>query len=126
MSLRKVEEWYMGLPPVERDMPLVPDEITDRAYSPRRVLEEVRKDTELGKRLQRKVETGILTEEITLREIAKYRLKKTLEDLPTGWGIVTYGKQYTKEELIELVQKEENIGEKWIEEEIKRMKELMR
>lgn len=117
---------FARIPDKEKDLPLIPDEVTGKAYSPRRALEEVRAGTDLGRRLQEKIAAGKLTPEVTLKEIAKHRLKKTLEDLPEGWGIATLGKVYRKKEIMKLIEYEKAPMSALIEQEIKRMKGLMR
>lgn len=126
MSLEVVRRWIDRIPRVELDYPLVIDEKTEKAYTPRKVLSEVTAGTELGRRLQAKIEARSLTAEITLKDLAKIRLKMILEGLPQRWGIGTYGMVYRKDEILKVIENEEGFGKKIIEEEIERMKLLMR
>jgi len=120
-----VIRWFERIPPVERDEPLIIDEVTGRAYSPREVLREVLRGTSLGERLQRKIERGSLGNLMT-RELAKKRVLRMLENLPPEVQLATFsGKTYSREELIYLVQREIGVGRMLIETEIERMRELL-
>jgi len=120
-----VIRWFERIPPVERDEPLIIDEVTGRAYSPREVLREVLRGTSLGERLQRKIERGFLGNLMT-RELAKKRVLRMLRGLPPEVQLATFsGKTYSREELIYLVQREIGVGRMLIETEMERMRELL-
>jgi len=126
MSREIVREWYGRLPPAERNVKLVYDEITDKYYTPRQVLEEVERGTNLGRRLQEKIEAGRLTSEDVLRRLAKIRLRETIGKLPPQWGVATVGKVYSKEELMRMIEEDVGVGKRMIEMEMEEMQRLMR
>jgi len=122
MSLNFVLKWYKRIPPIHRDLELVP--YKGRFWTPNEVLAEVKKGTEDGRRLQSLLEAGKFTDETTLKELAKRRLLKILKDLPRGIGIGTFsGRVYSKEDLIKLVKEERDVGRILIEQELKMIRE---
>jgi len=124
MSLEFVRRWYESIPPAERHLPLV---ILDgKAYSPERVLREVEAGTELGRRLQAKLETGQFTTEAELKQLAKIRLLEILKYLPPEYGVASFsGRFLTKEDLIKMIEQEKDLGKELIESEIQRIKSYL-
>jgi len=56
VTLQLIRLWVSKLPPSELDMPIIM--LNGVAYTPRQILEEVERGTQLGAVLQRMVETG--------------------------------------------------------------------
>lgn len=119
MSLSVIRSWVNRLPKAERDMPLIVVDST--AYTPNEVLEEVRKGTELGERLQTKVETRELgTPEDLQTELAKERIKKILEERPVDVIRLTVpgeDPEKTAERLKEDIDTETDFARKLIDQE---------
>jgi len=126
MTLSRIEEWFDNLPPFEREMPLVV--VDTRAYSPKEVLSEVRKGTDLGRRMQEEVERGGATPEETLEALAVARLKKLMEERPVDIvRLVAPGEEpvTSAEELKRLIQERKGLGRKLIETEKKYIQRMM-
>lgn len=129
MTLQLIYRWFSRLPPLERDLPLVV--LDGRAYTPRAVLEEVRRGTALGERLQMAVESGALgaspREE---EELAKLRLRAILSRYPPDAPIVATlglpGRVYTARELMEEVEGGTGVGAQWVRAELERCRVLLR
>jgi len=114
MSLDFVLKWYNRIPKPHRKLPLVI--YKGKAYSPNKVLEEVKKGTQLGQELQAVLETGKFTKEETYEKLAKIRLKMLLKNLPPEVGIATFsGKVYTRDELLKMIEEGEDVGRELIE-----------
>lgn len=126
MSLEFVRKWYESIPPFQRFIPLVP--LDGKIYSPQRVLEEVTKGTELGQKLQMKLETRSFTTSKDLELIAQRRLEWIVSHLPSVVGIGTLtlgGKFLTKDELLKLIREKKGIGKDLIEKEVENVKKLL-
>jgi len=127
MTLQFIKNWFNNLPPKERDLPLVTYE--GNAYTPRMVLNQVRDGTKLGQKLQRKVESGQFTQNKVA--LAKARLKQILQK-PEYRGKTLVG-QYTlgeptelsSKDIIEKIEREEPLGQQFIQTELERINELM-
>jgi len=93
VSKEFIERWYSSIPPIERDLPILL--IDGKVYSPREVYEEVMKGTELGNRMQEKIERIRSSQSLTygdLREIehvARERVMWVLRNLPKNFSIVS-------------------------------------
>ena len=129
MTLARVQAWVRRLPPAELDLPLL---IVDgAAYTPRAALEEVRRGTALGARLQALVESGRLgtsaEEELAL---AKLRLVELLRRYPPDRPLVAVlrapsAATYTPRQLIEEVLAETPTGRQWLAGELQHMRRLV-
>ena len=124
MTRELVSRWFDRIPEYERDLPLLV--VNGVAYTPRATLQEVRRGTDLGRKLQSLVEAGRFgTEERTL---AKLRLKTMLETMPEKPLVATLAippRTFTPRELAEEVQRETDIGQTWIKGELAHMRFLM-
>jgi len=83
MTLQVIRNWVSKLPPYELDMPIVM--YNGVAYTPRQILEEVERGTQLGAVLQQMVESGTpvlgqnpALSQSELEELAKMRIKATV------------------------------------------------
>lgn len=120
--LEVVERWYNKIPPIHRDLPLI--FYKGKYWTPKEILNEVRKGTRLGEELQRMIEARKFTDAKTLKEIAKKRLLEIIKGLPESYGVASFsGKVYTKEDLIKLVEEEKDFGKILIERELEIVKE---
>jgi hypothetical protein len=126
VTLARVQAWYNRIPAADRDLPLL---ILDGyAYTPRQALEEVRRNTPTGARLQALIESGRYgstpQEEA---ELAKRRLIEILRRYPPGKPVVgTLGRMFTPEELIREIESETETGRRLIEAEKSRMQRIVR
>ena len=128
MSLKIIEQWYSKLPPYEVDMPLIRLDTT--VYTPRQILDEVRRKTPVGTRLQTKVEGlrfgSTLDDEVTAEE----RLIKLLEERPIRIAALVdpdIGKEeFSSKELIERIKKKDKIGKSMLKTEIEHMTAMMK
>jgi len=121
MSLQFVRRWIEGIPPAERDLPLVPFE--GKVYTPNQVLRLVESGSPVGEEIQKRLEARKFTTKEELERIAKMRLLSIIRSLPPGMGLGTFsGKVYTKEELEKLVEEGKGIGKYLIEQEIRIIK----
>lgn len=116
-----IVKWYNRIPKIHRDLPLV--ELDGKVYSPRRVYEEVMKGTELGERLQEKLESGSFTTDEFFTKLAKIRLIMVLKKLPKDIGIATFNGVYSRDELIKLIEEGKGIGKDLIDTEVNIIKE---
>jgi hypothetical protein len=127
MTLSRVQAWFNRVPATDRDLPLL---IADGyAYTPRQALEEVRRNTPTGARLQALIESGRYgTTPQEEAELAKRRLVEILRKYPPGKPVVGTlgGKAYTPEELIREIESETETGRRLIEAEKSRMQKLVR
>ena len=126
MSLEFVKRWYESIPPFQRLIPLVP--LGNKIYSPVRVLEEVEKGTDLGQKLQEKLETGSFTTTEDLVKIAEKRLEWVFTHLPKAIDFNTFtlgGEPITKEQLLQMIRERKGIGKKLLEQEIQNVKRLL-
>jgi len=122
--LSVVKKWYNGIPPAERNLPTLI--VDDKAYTPNEVMNEVRRGTQLGKKMQQTV-VGGMTSLQKLERLAKTRVLAWLKKLPSEFGAVNVqGETYSRDELIAAVKQQENIGKTLVEEEIQKIKERMR
>jgi len=124
MTLELVSRWFQKLPQYERDLPLLV--VNGVAYTPRAALQEVRRDTALGRKLQTLIEAGRFgAQEWTL---AKLRLKKMLETMPEKPLVATLlipPRTFTPSQLAEEIQRETDIGKQWIRTETQHMRYLL-
>jgi hypothetical protein len=126
MTLARVQAWYARIPAADRDLPLL---IADGyAYTPRQALEEVRRNTPTGARLQALIESGRYgTTPQEEAELAKRRLVEILRKYPPGKPVVgTLGRTFTPEELIREIESETETGKRLVEAEKSRMQRLVR
>lgn len=128
MTLQAVERWFNALPAAERSVPLVM--LDGVAYSPVMVLDEVRRGTPNGQRLQRMVEGGSLG---TLYEdvwrLAKERLKirlSAVEEKPLFALMQIPVRTLTPSQLMEEVERETQLGQRFIRAELEHMSQLLR
>ncbi len=125
MTLKYVKAWYDRLPPYERDLPIII--LEGYAYTPRMILSEVERGTDIGRKLQKYVESGRLG--TTLRQeqqLAKIRLKEILGKMPEKPIIASLsGKTYTPSQLLKEIEQETGIGKQWIQNEIKHAKRML-
>lgn len=75
MSLELMQRWVASLPPSERNLPLL--HVGNVFYTPLQALEEVKKGTVIGEKLQKLVEEGRFGTDLTA--LAKARLSAILE-----------------------------------------------
>lgn len=121
MSVDAVEKFVARLPSVEENMPLLVVGLT--AYTPSQALAEARAGSELGRILQRIIETGRWgTPEEVLEALAAERLKKLHRERPIV-RITIDGKK-TSKELIEEIQKRTPLGRELIKSEMAYIKRL--
>jgi len=122
--LSVVKKWYNGIPPAERNLPTLI--VDDKAYTPNEVLNEVRRGTQLGKKMQQTVAGG-MTSLQKLERLAKTRVLAWLKKLPPQVGIVeVQGASYNRDTLIAAVKQQKGVGKTLIEEEKQKIKERMR
>jgi hypothetical protein len=129
MTLKLVESWFSKLPPAEQDLPLLV--VGGVAYSPRAALQEVRRGTELGSRLQTLIESGSFGTPLEQEEeLAKIRLKQILQSMPEKPTFATLqlpvGREYTPQQIVEEIQRGTNIGKQWIRAELAQMRYIIR
>jgi len=128
MTPRLVESWFNKLPPAEQDLPLLV--VDGAAYSPRAALQEVRRGTELGRRLQALIESGSFGTPIEQEEeLAKIRLKQILQTMPEKPTFATLqlpGREYTPQQIAEEIQRGTNVGRQWIRAELAQMRYIIR
>jgi len=127
MTLELVEAWFNKLPEAEKDLPLLMVERV--AYTPRQTLDQVRRDTSLGKSLQSLIERGsfgtLATDELNL---AKIRLKEQLSR-STGKVVELQGvapRVLTPLDLISEIDRNTPTGQRWIKAEMEQMQALVR
>jgi len=122
MTLQVIRNWVSRLPPSELDMPIVM--YNGVAYTPRQILEEVERGTQLGEVLQRMVESGtpVLAQnpalaQSELEELAKMRLRQLLSRSTALYArlSVTGAEVYTPQQILEEIERGTPIGRQWIE-----------
>jgi len=95
MSVELIRQWYSNIPEMERDLPVLM--VDGNVYTPREIYNEVMKGTELGKKMQEKIEklrsphSFYYSDLRELREVAYERIKRIVQDLPEGFSIVSVG-----------------------------------
>jgi len=128
MTLERVERWFEALPEPERDIPLIV--IDEVAYTPRRVLEEVRAGTDLGKKMQEMLESP--ERMLPVKEIlAEKRLEVILGRYPPDqprYGVIIEGRReiLTPRELMVHIRKRTKLGKQWIRTEKEYIQRLLR
>jgi len=126
MSLELVRRWFDSLPEHERDLPLIL--VDGKVYTPREVLREVERGTPLGEKMQATLEmaiSGSYTFE-ELRVIGKARAKEIAKRLPKDFSLIAIGKgEVTRDEIIEMIQREESLGKSAIDYEAERAMKLL-
>lgn len=125
MTLQVIRNWVSKLPPYELDMPIVM--YNGVAYTPRQILEEVERGTQLGAVLQQMVESGTpvlgqnpALSQSELEELAKMRLRQLLSHSTalftvlsnTGTGVTE--RVYTPQQILEEIERGTPIGKQWI------------
>ena len=129
MSKEFVEKWYSGIPEMEKDLPIIL--LDGKVYTPREIYEEVMKGSELGDKLQMKLEimyqraTSAHTfsyEDIReIRQVAYERVKKIIENLPKDFSIASFsGRIVSGKKIFDA------IGKKAVEYEMERVIKLLR
>jgi len=125
--LETVQKFFDKLPEYERDLPLFILDST--AYTPRATLDEVKRGTATGKRLQILVEQKRLgtlaTDEKTLAKLRLRTLLATKPDKPLFATLGLPSKVYRPRELAAEIQAESAVGRQWIEAEKEQMKMLI-
>ena len=126
MSLDYVKKWYNSLPSHERDLPLIP--LEGKTYTPKEALEEVKKGTPVGEKLQRKIESGSLSEGV--RSVAKKRLFAILDRYPQDKPLVGryLGRRrvaLTPKKLKEEIKKNTETGQEFTRTEVERMQQMI-
>lgn len=124
--LEKVRSWVNGLPVAERNLPLV---VVDTiAYTPQEVLAEVEAGTELGAKLQSKVEASTYgTSRKLLEELAEVRWDKLLTERPVTIVRLTVPgmkAELTAEETMKEIRERTEYGKKLLEGEIRYIEHL--
>jgi len=117
-----IRKWFEGLPKIERDEYLIIYQ--NKVYTPRHVLEEVEKDSALGKDLQRVIEQKKFTSALDKYQLAIIRLKRFLEGAPE-FKMAVGPRVYTARELLEEIQKGSKLGRGLIEAEIRKIEILI-
>ncbi|MBA7493298.1 hypothetical protein ES702_03856 [subsurface metagenome] len=127
MTLTLVRRWFEKLPSYERDLPLLIS--NGMAYTPRATLDEVERNTELGRKLQSLIEmktVGTLVgEEQTLAKLRLEELLKRMPDKPLFATLQIPPKTYTPRELSQEVEMNTPVGRQWINAEKKQMSYLV-
>lgn len=124
MSRQVVEQWYQGIPTIERNQPLIVS--GSSAYSPNQVLDEVRKGTALGAQLQKVIETRSFTEAIDKYALAIIRLKERLAKMPPDTKIVCGNRTYTPQQMIQEIQQGTKAGRSMIETEANYVEQVLK
>ncbi len=117
--LEKVRSWFNGLPKFERNLPLI---ILDSiAYSPNEVLSEVEAGTELGAKLQGRVEARAYGTSLDLEmALAEKRIEMRLKRTPvTIFRLVPPGEksELTAEEQLKAIRERTPLGMELLERE---------
>jgi len=129
VSKEFVERWYSRIPEMEKDLPIIL--LDNKVYTPREIYEEVVKGTELGDKLQMKLEmmyrkaTSAHTfgyEDIReIRQVAYERVKRIIENLPKDFSIASFsGRIVSGKKIFDA------IGKKAVEYEMERVIKLLR
>ena len=116
MTLQVIRNWVSKLPPYELDMPIIM--LNGVAYTPRQILEEVERGTQLGAVLQRMVEMGYASlSQRDEEELAKMRLRQLLSRSTALFArlSVTGAEVYTPQQILEEIERGTPIGRQWIE-----------
>ena len=128
MTRELVERWFSKLSDVEKDLPLLI--VSGNAYTPRTVLNEVKRGTALGKQLQSLIERKSFgTNMIEERTLAKMRLRDILIREPekpmfvTIQGVVP--RAYTPRQLLAEIDANTKIGRQWTTNEIQHMRRVL-
>lgn len=128
MTLKLVTQWYTKLSEVERGLPLLI--VAGNAYTPRVALNEVKRGTALGKKLQTLIEKKSFgTNMIEERTLAKMRLRDILIREPEKPMFVTIQgvapRSYTPRQLLAEIERKTKIGNSWVNNEIKHMRRVL-
>ena len=127
MTLQLIRLWVSKLPPSELDMPIIM--LNGVAYTPRQILEEVERGTQLGAVLQRMVETGAasLSQSEEEEELAKMRLRQLLSRSSAIYARLsdTGAEVYTPQQILEEIERGSPIGRQWIEAEKSIIRKLL-
>jgi len=128
MSRELIERWFKSIPEYERDLPIVIH--NGIAYTPRMILDEVRRGSTIGKVLQSKIERGSFgTTPEEARNLAIIRLRQVLSRYPPDKPIIATltfpPRTYTPSELIREIESGSRIGNRFIDAEINHVKRLV-
>jgi len=127
VTLQLIRLWVSKLPPSELDMPIIM--LNGVAYTPRQILEEVERGTQLGAVLQRMVETGAasLSQSEEEEELAKMRLRQLLSRSSAIYARLsdTGAEVYTPQQILEEIERGSPIGRQWIEAEKSIIRKLL-
>jgi len=124
MTLARINRWYNRIPPAERGLPILM--ISDKVYTPNQVLSQVKKGTQLGRKMQQVAVEG-MTPPQKLERLAKTRAIAWLKKLPSQYGLADVeGKTYSRDELVAAVREQRGIGKTLIQEEKAKIEERMR
>lgn len=128
MSRQLVERWFNKLSNTERDLPLLI--VAGNAYTPRVALNEVKRGTILGKKLQTLIEKKSFgTNMIEERTLAKMRLRDILIREPEKPMFVIISglapRAYTPQQLLREIDANTKIGRQWTNNEINHMRRVL-
>lgn len=127
MTLTLVQRWFDKLPSYEQDLPLLM--VNGAAYTPRAALNEVRRNTALGQKLQAMIERRtvgtLVDEEETLAKLRLAEILRREPERPLFATLVLPPRTYTPRDLAREVQQGTSLGRQWIEAEKKQMRYLV-
>jgi len=95
MSKEFVRKWYNGIPPVERNLPILLH--NGKVYTPNEIYNEVMKGTKLGEELQMKLERLSASHSFTIDDLkevnylAELRVEEVLKNLPNDIILTAIG-----------------------------------
>jgi len=125
MTREIISAWINRLAEAEKDLPLL---IADGyAYTPRMAYDEVMRNSALGEKLQRLIESRSFgTTPSDEQTIAKLRLTEIMRTKPEKPLFATLsGKVFTPSQLLAEIQEGTSIGVQWLNNEVSHMKSLM-
>jgi hypothetical protein len=128
MTKELISAWFGKLSDAERNLPLLI--VAGVAYTPRAVYDEVMRDSPLGNQLQALVERQSFgTSYSDEQSIAKLRLTEIMRTKPEKplFATLTLDGQrtFTPSELLQEIQKETDVGRRWINNESEHMKRIV-
>ncbi len=121
MSLQNVQNWYSGLPAVEKNQALIV--LGQMAYTPNQVLDEVSRGTPVGAQLQALIEQRQFTQVMDKYGLAVIRLQQKLSQATAN--IIISDKSYSPQQLLQEVNNGTPLGRKLIEAEITHVGEVL-
>lgn len=124
MSKDVVTAWYSKIPPLERNQPIIV--LGTSAYNPNQVLNEVSQGTPLGNRLQEQIEKRQFTAAIDKYALALLRLRERLGKMPPDARIAHGTRVFSPQELLKEIESGTAVGRSFIEDEVKRVEEVLK